>query len=80
MYNVLCNIIFFIIRTFVKKIELVNLRAFSPRPVDFHLCPAPPRGKKGCPAHPWFMLVYAHGTIPCVLPFNWSPNSGFIKL
>ena len=32
---------FFLFTHFVKLWELVDLRAFSPRPVDFHLCPAP---------------------------------------
>ena len=34
---IICNIIFLHLRTFVKLWELVDLRAFSPRP-------APPRG------------------------------------
>ena len=29
----------------------VDLRAFLPRPADFHLCPA--RGNMGRPDHPW---------------------------
>ena len=54
---IICNVIFFHLRTFVKLWELVDLRAFSPRPALPRPAPwiftfAPPRGfsSSPCPA------------------------------
>ena len=48
---------------FCKIFELVDLRAFLPRPPPppgFLPLPrpAPPRGIKGRPAHPWFVITF----------------------